>query len=76
MPIMVARDRRKQTADGIVTHESADEWVRLRRRRISIDAIVCADACIAHEAAASRLGFPLREPVTASGWGFWTAFSM
>ena len=64
---MVARDRRKQTVDGIMRNESAAELVRLLKGKIAIDAVICADASLAHEAASRRLGLPLKELVTSAG---------
>ncbi len=65
--ILVARDRRSHTVDGILKNEGADELVRHLDDRISIAAVVCADASLAHELAAAKLGFPLKELVTSSG---------
>ena len=67
IPVLVARDRRTNTVDGILENEGADELVRHLSGRISIAAVVCADASLAHESAAAKLGFPLKELVTSSG---------
>ncbi len=51
----------------VLVNEGADELVRHLNGRISIAAVVCADASLAHESAAAKLGFPLKELVTSSG---------
>ena len=67
VPVLVARDRRKNTLDGILENEGAEELVRHLNGRISIDAVVCADASLAHESLARKLGFPLKELNTSAG---------
>ncbi len=49
IPVMVARDRDNQTVDGILENQSADELCRHLNGRINIEAVVCADASLAHE---------------------------
>lgn len=65
--VMVARDRQKHTVDGIMKNESADELCRHLNGRIDIEAVVCADASLAHEKLARILGFLFKELVTSSG---------
>ena len=49
VPVLVARDREKNTLDGILENESANELCRHLNGRISIEGTVCADAHLAHE---------------------------
>ena len=65
--IMVARDRDNQTVDGILENQSADELCRHLNGRINIEAVVCADASLAHEKLARTLGFTFKELVSSSG---------
>lgn len=65
--VMVARDRKRHTVDGILENESADELCRHLNGRISIAATVCADAHLAHEKLAEMLGFDFKELVTSAG---------
>ncbi len=67
VPVMVARDRNRHTVDGILNNESADELCRHLNGRISIEATVCADAHLAHEKLAEKLGFEFKELITSSG---------
>ena len=67
IPVMVARDREDNTADGVLENEGAQEMVRYLNGRISIEAVVCADASLAHESLARKLGFPLKELNTSAG---------
>lgn len=67
VPVMVARDRERHTVDGILENESADELCRHLNGRISIEATVCADAHLAHEKLAEKLGFEFKELVTSQG---------
>lgn len=67
IPIMVARDRNKNTVDGVLENESATELCRHLNGRISIQATVCADAHLAHEKLADMLGFEFKELVTSAG---------
>ncbi len=67
VPVMVARDREKHTADAILENESADELYRHLNGRIGAETIVCADASLAHEKLARRLRFQFKELVTSSG---------
>ncbi|MTI11674.1 IS1595 family transposase, partial [Sansalvadorimonas verongulae] len=67
VPVLVARDRRAHTVDGILENEGAQEMVKHLRGRISIEAVVCADASLAHESLARKLGFPLKELNTSAG---------
>ncbi len=67
IPVMVARDREDNTVDGVLENESADALVHCLRGRISVDAIVCADASLAHESLARKLAFPLKELNTSAG---------
>ncbi len=67
VPVMVARDRKRHTVDGILKNESADELCRHLNGRISISATVCADAHLAHEKLAEKLGFEFKELVTSAG---------
>ncbi|MFK0572058.1 IS1595 family transposase [Endozoicomonas sp.] len=67
VPVMVARDRQCHTVDGILKDESADELCRHLNGRISIEATVCADALLAHEKLAKKLGFEFKELVTSKG---------
>ncbi len=65
--VMVARDRKGHTVDGILENESANELCRHLNGRISIEATVCADAHLAHEKLAEKLGFEFKELVTSAG---------
>jgi transposase-like protein len=67
IPVMVARDRNCHTVDGILTNESADELCRHLNGRINIETVVCADASLAHERLARKLGFNFKELVASSG---------
>ncbi len=67
VPVMVARDRERHTVDGILENESANELCRHLNGRISIEATVCADAHLAHEKLAEKLGFEFKELVTSAG---------
>jgi transposase-like protein len=67
VPVMVARDRSRNTVDGVLENESADELCRHLNGRISIQATVCADAHLAHEKLADMLGFDFKELVTSAG---------
>ena len=67
IPVMVARDRSNQTVDGILKNESADELCRHLNGRINIETVVCADASLAHEKLARKLGFTFKELVSSSG---------
>ena len=67
VPVLVARDRKKHTVDGILEDESANELCRHLNGRISIEATVCADAHLAHEKLAEKLGFEFKELVTSKG---------
>ena len=64
---MVARDRSKKTVDGVLETGSADELCHCLNGRISMTAAVCADAHLAHEKLARKLGFVFKELVTSSG---------
>ena len=67
IPVMVARDREDNTADGVLENEGAQALVRRLNGRISIEAVVCADASLAHESLARKLGFVLKELNTSAG---------
>ena len=67
IPVMVARDRSKRTIDGVLKTGSADELCHCLNGRISMTAAVCADAHLAHEKLARKLGFIFKELVTSSG---------
>ena len=67
VPVMVARDRKCHTVDGVLENESATELCRHLNRRISIEGTVCADAHLAHEKLAEILGFEFKELVTSAG---------
>ena len=67
VPVMVARDRKQHTVDGILENESADELCRHLNGRISIEATVCADAHLAHEKLAEMPGFDFKELVAPAG---------
>jgi len=67
IPVMVTRDRSKNTVDAMLQDESADELCRHLNGLIDIEAIVCADASLAHEKLARKLGFIFKELVTSSG---------
>ena len=67
VPVLVARDREKNTVDGILENESANELCRHLNGRISIEGTVCADAHLAHEKLAEKLGFEFKELVTSAG---------
>ena len=67
IPVMVARDRSKNTVDAMLEDESADELCHHLNGRIDIEAIICADASLAHEKLARKLGFIFKELVTSSG---------
>ena len=66
IPVMVARDRSKRTIDGVLKTGSADELCHCLNGRISMTAAVCADAHLAHEKLARKLGFIFKELVTSS----------
>lgn len=63
----MARDREHHTVDGILENETADELCRHVNGRINIETVVCADATLAHEKLARKLGFIFKELVTSSG---------
>lgn len=67
VPVLVARDRERHTVDGMLANESANELCHHLNGRIRDDAVVCADAHLAHEKLAELLGFEFRELVTSSG---------
>lgn len=67
VPVLVARDRNQHTVDGMLENESANELCRHLNGRISIEATVCADAHLAHEKLAEKLGFEFKELVTSAG---------
>ncbi|MRI34336.1 IS1595 family transposase ISEnu2 [Endozoicomonas sp. OPT23] len=67
VPVMVARDRNRHTVDGVLENESANELCRHLNGCISIEATVCADAHLAHEKLAEKLGFEFKELVTSAG---------
>ena len=67
IPVMVARDRSDSTVDAVLDNGSADELCKNLNGRINIEAIVCADASLAHEKLARKLGFIFKELVTSSG---------
>ena len=67
MPVMIARDRSKQTVDGVLENGSAQELCRHLNGRINIETVVCADASLAHEKLARTLGFTFKELVASSG---------
>ena len=67
IPVMVARDRSDATVDAVLENESADELCRHLNGRINIEAVVCADASLAHEKLARKLDFIFKELVTSSG---------
>ena len=64
---MVARDRTCHTVDGVLNRESANELCRHLNGRINIETVVCADASLAHEKLARKLGFIFKELVTSAG---------
>lgn len=66
IPVMVARDRSDATVDAVLENESADELCKHLNGRINIEAVVCADASLAHEKLARKLGFIFKELVTSS----------
>ncbi|MGI9280927.1 MAG: IS1595 family transposase, partial [Endozoicomonas sp.] len=66
IPVMVARDRSDATVDAVLDNESADELCKHLNGRINIEAVVCADASLAHEKLARKLGFIFKELVTSS----------
>ena len=63
---MIARDRGKQTVDGVLENGSAQELCRHLNSRINIETVVCADASLAHEKLARTLGFTFKELVPES----------
>ena len=65
--VMVARDRTCHTVDGVLNSESANELCRHLNGRINIETVVCADASLAHEKLARKLGFIFKELVTSAG---------
>jgi hypothetical protein len=67
IPVMVARDRAYHTVDGVLNDESANELCRHLNGLINIETVVCADASLAHEKLARKLGFPFKELVTSDG---------
>ena len=67
IPVMVARDRSGSTVDGVLENGSADEICKHLNARINIETVVCADASLAHEKLARKLGFIFKELVTSSG---------
>ena len=67
IPVMVARDRLNSTVDAVLENGSADELCKHLNGRINIEAVVCADASLAHEKLARKLGFIFKELVTSSG---------
>ena len=67
IPVMVARDRSSRTVDGVLETGSADELCHCLNGKISMTAAVCADAHLAHEKLARKLGFIFKELVTSSG---------
>ncbi|WP_051786235.1 IS1595 family transposase [Endozoicomonas numazuensis] len=66
-PVMVARDRQSQTVDGILEATSGDQLCQHLNGRISIEAVVCADAHLAHEKLARKLGFTFKELISSEG---------
>lgn len=66
VPVMVAIDREHHTVDGVLNNESADELCRHLNGRINIETVVCADASLAHEKLARKLGFIFKELVTSA----------
>ncbi|PJE77881.1 hypothetical protein CI610_03188 [invertebrate metagenome] len=56
IPVMVARDRQVNTVDRVLKNEGAKGMVDGLKGRISIAAMVCADASLAHESLAQTLG--------------------
>ena len=67
IPVMIARDRGKQTVDGVLENGSAHELCRHLNGRINVETVVCADASLAHEKLARTLGFTFKELVASSG---------
>ena len=67
VPVMIARDRKKHTVDGLMKNESANELCRHLNGKISIEAVVCSDAHLAHEKLSETLGFEFKELVTSAG---------
>ncbi|PJE79534.1 hypothetical protein CI610_01475 [invertebrate metagenome] len=67
IPVMVARDRQVNTVDRVLKNEGARGMVDGLKGRISIAAVVCADASLAHQSLARKLGFPLKKLTTSAG---------
>ncbi|WP_422462005.1 IS1595 family transposase [Endozoicomonas sp. ALB115] len=67
IPVVVARDRECHTVDGVLKNETADELCSHVNGRIDIETVVCADATLAHEKLARKLGFIFKEIVTSAG---------
>ncbi|PJE80578.1 hypothetical protein CI610_00470 [invertebrate metagenome] len=67
IPVMVTRDRQVNTVDRVLKNEGARGMVDGLKGRISIAAVVCADASLAHQSLARKLGFPLKELTTSAG---------
>ena len=61
IPVMIARDRTGSTVDGVLDNESGDELCKHLNGRINIETVVCADASLAHEKLARKLGFIFKE---------------
>lgn len=64
---MIARDRGKQTVDGVLENDNAQELCRHLNGRINVETVVCADASFAHEKLARNLGLTFKELVASSG---------
>ena len=67
IPVLVARDRSSHTVDGILSDESALEMQKHLKGHLSLKAILCADASLAHEKLARDMKLPLKELVTSAG---------
>ena len=65
--VMIARDRTGSTVDGVLDNESGDELCKHLNGRINIETVVCADASLAHEKLARKLGFIFKELVVSAG---------
>ena len=63
----MTRDRNQHTVDGMLENECANGLCRHLNGRISIEATVCADAHLAHEKLAEKLGFEFKELVISAG---------
>ncbi|PJE79457.1 hypothetical protein CI610_01554 [invertebrate metagenome] len=66
-PVMVARDRQVNTVDRGLKNEGGRGMVDDLKGRISIEALVYADASLAHESLTRKLGFPFKELTTSAG---------